>query len=140
MKKIILLLLLPQVMLSQIKVNFQKKTDKPTFELVTKHKVATIFYDLAEPELIGITAHLFAEDIERITGRKPVISTDLQEVNGNVILLGTLAHSKVLASLAERHKEIGVIKGQWEQFIIKTISKPTKGIDEALAKAKDYIK
>ena len=132
MKKIILLLLLPQVMLSQIKVNFQKKPDKPSFELVTKHKVVSIFYDPAEPKLIGITAHLFAEDIERITGKKPEISTDLNDLKGNVVILGTLAHGKVIASLAERHKEIGTITGHWEQFILKTISKPTKGIDEAL--------
>ena len=103
-----------------------------TFELVTADRVATIHYDPADAELVGIAAWLFAEDIERVTDRRPGIVTKLDGVKGPVVLIGTLGQSELIDRLAAEHPEFAEIRGDWERFVIKTVTDPFPGIDEAL--------
>ena len=48
----------------------------------------SIIYDEADFAVVKKTAHLFAQDIEAVTGNRPRVLT--QKTRGRVILLGTL--------------------------------------------------
>jgi hypothetical protein len=102
------------------------------FGLVDAGRVATIYYDPSDAELVGIAAGLFAQDIERVTDRLPETVTTLEGVAGPVVLIGTLGRSAVIDRLAAEHPELGAIRGGWERFAIKTVADPLPGIDEAL--------
>jgi hypothetical protein len=55
------------------------------FTIVNKDRKACIIYDSKGPAIDSITAHLLAEDIQRVTGYLPSVVTDLSMANGNVM-------------------------------------------------------
>jgi hypothetical protein len=65
-----------------------------TFPIVRADSKATILYDRKGPALDSVSAHLLSEDIERVTGYRPEVITELSKARGNVIVIG--AHSSEL--------------------------------------------
>src|SRR5689334_15154222 len=62
---------------------------KSMFPIVTKTSKVSIIYDKNAPKLDSITAHLLAEDIQRVTSYKPAVITDMSKATGNIIVIGT---------------------------------------------------
>ena len=52
----------------------QPQPKDEVFELVTVEKKTAIIYDATGPALDSISAHLLAQDIERVTGFKPQVT------------------------------------------------------------------
>lgn len=127
-----ILILLPQLALTQINVIHSNASSQAYFELVSNNQTATIYYDASEAKLIEISSRLFAEDINRITGNKPMVTSSLDGLQGNVVIIGTIGQSKIIDELSKKHSEFSSIKGDWERFVTKTISNPLEGVDEAL--------
>jgi len=69
---------------------------------------ATIVYSQKDPALAGHVAGVLAQDIERVSGIKPEVST--KKGKGQNVILAT-------AKNTGRHKEL---RGKWEQFAIDT--------------------
>jgi len=69
---------------------------------------ATIVYQEKDAPLVKQMAQVLADDIERVSGARPGIST--QKVDGPLITIGTVAQTG-------RHREL---KGTWERFAIDT--------------------
>ena len=127
MKKLfILLFLLPQVIFSQ------GNSNQSFFELVGDNQSASILYDAEDAKLIKKTVQLFAEDIHLVTGQLPEIYHRLENVKGNVVIIGTIGQSKLIDALVAQHKELSLIKGEWERYVRKTVSNPFPGIEKAL--------
>src|SRR5678810_486662 len=61
---------------------------KTQLALVTKTSKVTIVYNKDAPQLDSISANLLAEDIERVTSTKPLVTTDFLTVSGNIIVIG----------------------------------------------------
>ncbi|AWW31376.1 glycosyl hydrolase [Echinicola strongylocentroti] len=125
-------LILPQFALGQINLDYENNLNENVFEVVNGNKISTIYYDRTDAKLVERTASLFAEDVERITDIKPNVTDSLNNLKGNVVIIGTIGQSEMIDSLAKKHAEFSVIKGDWERFVIKTISQPFDGVDEAL--------
>lgn len=69
-------------------------------------KKATIVYNAADDALVGKMANVLADDIERVSGVRPQVST--KQAKGNNIILATRAKSRL-------H---GELKGKWECYAI----------------------
>src|SRR5882672_2262133 len=60
------------------------------FPLAPANATAAILADSADFKVVQIAANLFAEDVERVTGRKPAVLDSAAKVSGPVVILGTL--------------------------------------------------
>ncbi|MEZ4850907.1 MAG: glycosyl hydrolase 115 family protein [Bacteroidia bacterium] len=134
MKKLLLLLLIfPCLAYAQIQVTSQVSNKKQYFPIVEGDATASILYDASDYVLIQKSAGFLASDIEKVTGKKPSISTSKEQANGPVIIIGTIGKSALIDQLiANRKLKVDAIRGQWERFIIQTVKSPFPGIKEAL--------
>jgi hypothetical protein len=134
MKSILLgLLLLPQVLYTQIQVSKQPEKGKDFFTIVNKTSVANIYFDTTDYTLVNKSAHLLAADIERVSGKKPKVIMSEKELKGNIIIVGSVAKNKLINKLAAAHRiNVDTIRGKWERFIIQTVKDPFPGISHAL--------
>jgi hypothetical protein len=132
-KLLLLLLLLPHLSYSQININF--KIDKKTsyYTIVTKTEAANIVYDTSENILVKKSAKFLSDDIERVSGKRPVVSSIEDFQGDNIIIVATLGKNLLINKLvAEKKLNVDDLKGQWERFIIKTIDKPFPDVKQAL--------
>ncbi|MDE7096735.1 MAG: glycosyl hydrolase 115 family protein, partial [Muribaculaceae bacterium] len=84
-----------------------------------------IVYDTADFEVVANAAVMLQEDIHAITGVMPGLVTGDIPSGVNTLLVGTLGHSSLIDSLAEKGVIMAdSIRGGWERFIIKNISCP----------------
>lgn len=105
------------------------------FPLSTKSGTATIWTDSNDHKVVGITAQMFADDIERVCRAKTTVSNakNLAEIKGDaVVIIGTLGKSAIIDKLASKGKiNVTAIKGKWESFVYTTLEKPTSKIKRA---------
>ena len=117
------------------KVNDFVKQDyeQGDFKLVFENGSAGIFYDKSDYKVVEIAANLLAGDIERVTGLKPSVYTDLEQASGNVVIAGTIGHNKLIDQLIKEGKiDASHIAGQWETYALQIVEKPYKNITSAL--------
>lgn len=85
--------------------------------LVNDNDLVTIVVDENDNQTVQLAANLLADDIERITGKRPEIVTKLSKVKGNAIIIGSLETSKIIQKL---NKKVGLnsdaIAGKWEVY------------------------
>ena len=134
MKKLLLLLLfLPSLVYSQIQVTNQAQNKKQYFPIVEGDATTSILYDASDEILIQKSAEFLVSDIEKVTGKKPSLSTSKEQVSDNLIIIGTIGKSSFIDQLiASKKLKADAIRGQWERFIIQTVKKPFPGVKEAL--------
>jgi hypothetical protein len=102
------------------------------FTILNKDSKASIIYDSKGPEIDSITAHLLAEDIQRVTGYRPSVITDLSMAKGNVIVIGNL-RSQLMRNFISTQSFINKnLDGKWECYGLKIVDHPLKNISKAL--------
>lgn len=107
------------------------------FPLVTPQSKVAIVYDAVECKLDSIAANLLADDIQRVSGYRPAVSTNLLAVKGNVIIIGSI-NSKQIAALKQPDM-VSALKGKWESYAFRSLNHPTQNINKALVIAgSDY--
>lgn len=90
---------------------------------------AKIFIDVNDFGVVGITAEMLSDDIERVTGKKADIAKigslkEINEVKASLIA-GTIGNSKLIDDLISRGLiNVDDIKGRWESFIVTTVDNP----------------
>src|SRR5450432_2194853 len=110
-----------------------EKNTPGSFALVQANSTATIYVDDADDETVKKTAALFQQDIEMVTGKKPVIVNKLNGSEKNIILIGTINKSALIKQLVKEKKiNTNIIAGKWEAYQVQTIINPFKGIQNAL--------
>ncbi|REA64445.1 hypothetical protein DSL64_02530 [Dyadobacter luteus] len=100
------------------------------FELVTAKNKVTIYYQKGEYKLDSITAHLLASDIELVSGYQPKVLTDISNAKGNIIIIGR-AESALVKNVGNKAFD-PAIKGKWESYSLRFLSKPSANIANAL--------
>ncbi len=97
------------------------------FALVSEKSAARILTDPADAKVVSIAAQCLADDIARVTGRKP-------DDNGKTaVIIGTVGKSKLIDGLVAAKKlNVSAIRGKWESFIVTTVSDPLPGVSTAL--------
>ncbi len=132
-KYIFIALLLPQMAFPQIHVQNTWDRKGDYFTIVSKSSIVHIVYDGSENILVRKSAEFLSGDIERISGKKPVVTT-IDSINGsNIIIIATAGKNRLIDKLvAEKKLNMDGLKNQWERFVIKTVHKPFPGVKQAL--------
>lgn len=126
---IFMFMFLPAVSWGQIKV--KETGNGTTFPLVSSHK-AVIYYDTRDYAVVEKAAYLLAEDIKRVTNKKISVSSK-KIVSESAVVVGTVGHNAFIDQLVKEGKlDVSAIRGGWEQFVIKTIDAPAKGVKKVL--------
>jgi len=98
------------------------------FPLSTPTAAATICTDANDYDVVEIAATLLADDVERVTGRRPStprLSTPRKLPSRPAVVAGTLGHSKLIDWIAAKsHIDVSAIKGKWESFLVVTTTHP----------------
>ena len=98
------------------------------FPLVADGEVADICVDESDYPVVGITAAMLSDDVERVTGRKAEVhsASTLQDCSQQpAVIAGTIGHSALIDQLIEQGLiEADGIRGQWEASIIATVKHP----------------
>ncbi len=97
------------------------------FTIADKEEVVSIVYDIENSVLDSIAAYLLAQDIEAVTNKRPKVYTILDNVEGNVIIIGD-----VTSHLINNYVDISRLSGRWEMYGRIFRKAPTKGIDQAM--------
>ncbi|HMQ08976.1 MAG TPA: glycosyl hydrolase 115 family protein [Saprospiraceae bacterium] len=134
MKKLLLLVLIvPHLTFSQINVNFKIDKGRSYHTIINKTEAANIVYGTSENILVKKSANFLSDDIERVTGKRPAVSTVENFQGSNIIIIATIDKNPLINKLvAEKKLNLDGLKGQWERFIIKTIDNPFPGVKKAL--------
>ena len=126
MNRIAMLLGGLMIALSIFASGFPLVTEKPEagyFPLVTANGVATICTDADDYPVVDITAGMLADDVERVTGKRPTVCYEL--LKGTAVVAGTLGKSRLIDQLVNSLKiDVRGIRGKWESFIIATSKHP----------------
>lgn len=112
-------------------INISYKYSRDNFPICnngnTFHLVVSANEEISVKNIVSI----FADDIERVTSIRPVISNSPK--GDNVIVIGTLGKNRWIDEQVAKGKlDVSQIKNGWEQYIIKVIDTPEQGIGRAL--------
>jgi hypothetical protein len=102
------------------------------FRIVAGQSATGILMDGADDALVSIAASLFADDVQRVTGKKPAISNKLK-ASEFIILAGTIEHSAFIRQLISSRKlNVDSIRNKWDAYQIQVIKNPFQGVKQAL--------
>ncbi|MES2276551.1 MAG: glycosyl hydrolase 115 family protein [Bacteroidota bacterium] len=107
-----------------------QKTHAVQFDLVTAQNKVAIYYDKSECKLDSIVASQLASDIERVSGYRPLIATELAGARGNIIIIGSI-NSKLITGLQTGDMAAN-LQGKWECYGLKVLNAPFKQVKKAL--------
>ncbi|HVS96450.1 MAG TPA: glycosyl hydrolase 115 family protein, partial [Puia sp.] len=103
------------------------------FPIVTKDKGATpIYVDPNDHWLVGKTAGMLQDDIEKVTGVRPVILHALPDGRANnLIIIGSMDSSAIVRRLLRQHR-LPPLTGKWEAYTLQTLNQPIPNVTHAL--------
>ncbi|MDQ6845573.1 MAG: glycosyl hydrolase 115 family protein, partial [Bacteroidota bacterium] len=134
MKKIVCLVSFLFLLLSKSYCqNFiSEKSETGSFPMVS-NDAAPIYTDANDGWLIQNTASLLQDDVEKVTGKKPVIDHTISPSGKNIIIIGSIAQSSFIKQLIQTKKlKTDSLNGKWEAYQMQIVKNPFKGIDNAL--------
>ena len=103
------------------------------FVLSDKSVVTNLLIDEKDFAVVRITANMLADDIERVTGRKPAVCTSAEKKAGTMVIAGTIGKSCWIDRLVKKKKiSVDSLQGKWESFVITTIDHPLPHVKRAL--------
>jgi hypothetical protein len=106
---------------------------KGDFILVRGSDAAGVLVSPDDFKVVQIAARDFAGDVERVTGRKPGLTNESSQASRYSVIIGTLGKSSLIDSLVRAGKlNVEKLRGQWESFVIATVSNPLPNIEMGL--------
>ncbi|HMH24678.1 MAG TPA: glycosyl hydrolase 115 family protein, partial [Puia sp.] len=103
------------------------------FPVVSASATTAIYVEETDHWLVQKAAALLQEDIRKVTGRQPEIVHVLPASALNLIIIGSLDSSALIARLAGERRINGTdLKGKWEAYSLQVIDAPAKGIGKAM--------
>ena len=110
-----------------------EKASPGSFPLVQHNQAASLFAAPADWAGVLRAAGDLRDDMNRVTGITPILTTNGAPAGKFAVLIGTLGKSPIIDGLVKSGKlSANAISGKWESFIITTIANPLPGIDQAL--------
>lgn len=97
------------------------------FEIYTDSQEFTILYDEEGSSLDSLSASLLAEDIYQVSDKKPLVTTDVKETKGNVIVIGQL-NSDLISKFVDSNELTDNFKNQKESFLHKVVKDEARKI------------
>ncbi|AHG93397.1 hypothetical protein J421_5862 (plasmid) [Gemmatirosa kalamazoonensis] len=104
--------------------------------LVRGGRAAAVWYDPADAAVVGVAAHLFADDVARVAGVRPVVARGDARLTGAAVIVGTLGHSRLVDALVAAGKlDVRGVRGQWESFVVTIVADAAPGVPRAVVVA-----
>ncbi len=86
---------------------------------------AAIYTDGNDEQVVKIAAAMLADDVERVTGHRPLQTTVKNLPKGAAVVAGTLGKSRLVDGLVNKLSiDVGDLKGKWESFVVVTAEHP----------------
>lgn len=129
----IVFVLLMAVMSLGARAQVSVSAGRDALPIVAGGGVAPVVYDGSGPVLMEKVAGLFADDVERVTGRRPETQELAKAGKARAAVMVGIVGGKLATSLERSGKaDFSSLKGKWECYSIRRIRRPAKGIGEAL--------
>ncbi|MES1216233.1 MAG: glycosyl hydrolase 115 family protein [Bacteroidota bacterium] len=94
---------------------------------------ATVYTDPADFILVQRAAGFLQHDMEMLTGKKPELISSILSAAKTIIIIGTIERSSIIQKLIKEKKiNVDKIKGKWDAYQVQAVSKPFKGVENAL--------
>ena len=118
---------------AQVIVDKELKNINSGFPVATEKAIASVYFETSDFISVQKTARLFADDVERVTGRNPELVSSKLKLADYVVIIGSVEKNQVIKELVKSGKlNIDSLQNQWERYTIKTIDNPFKGVKQAL--------
>jgi hypothetical protein len=102
-------------------------------KLVLGNTVADIYIDARDAKVTHIAADLLAQDVKRVTGKKPRVVNDPVQLGAYAVIAGTIGRSALIDKLIALDKvHASDIRGQWETYRLQVVDKPLPNVTRAL--------
>lgn len=109
------------------------KKSESSFIIAENGETAQMLIDSKDDPGVIRAFNDLQNDIFKVTDIKPVLNIDNVSKAKNIIIAGTIGHSKLIDKLvADKNINADELNGKWEKFIIKTVKNPMPGIESAL--------
>ena len=103
------------------------------FKLAEPRRVSDIVISADDFKVVQIAAENLAADLERVTGIKPAVRNDPNNLHDHVVFAGTLGQSSFIDLLVAQQKlDVTGLRGKWESFLITTVPNPVPGVSMGL--------
>lgn len=103
------------------------------FTVAANGQAAPIHYAQGDAAVVGIASRALRDDIRRVTGAVPALTTVAPAPGSSPILIGTLGKNAVIDGLVAAGKlDVSRIAGRWEAYVAAVIDDPLPGIARAL--------
>jgi hypothetical protein len=110
--------------------------DKPadgSFPLMRADAAADVFVSGDDWKVARIAANDLTADIERVTGRKPLLKESSEGLSAHAVLVGTIGRSPVIDGLIKSGRlKVDGIQTQRESFVIEVVENPLPGVKQGL--------
>ena len=100
---------------------------------IVRKGAAPVLVDANDYPLVTFAANLYADDIKRVTGKRPAVET-MAMAAPQAVIAGTLGRSGFIDRLAAegRLKNLDKIRGRWEATLSQVVENPLPGVGRAL--------
>jgi hypothetical protein len=118
---------------SDLKICFFQSNEPNSILVSSPQKSALIVVDTNDFSVVQVAANLFADDVQRVSGRRPSV-TQTTSGASEMIIAGTLHHSAIIDKMAGAGilKDLDKITNKWEATLSQIVEKPFPGVDRAL--------
>jgi hypothetical protein len=102
-------------------------------KIVLGKTVADIYVDAKDSKLAAIAAGLLADDVQRVTGKRPRLVTAPGKLGRHAIFIGSIGRSGLIDRLIASGKiDVGDVRGQWETYKLQVLTHPLPNVEAAL--------
>ncbi len=110
-----------------------EKPSSADFVLAANGAAPAILVDAGANVAVQRVAGDLAADIERVTGVKPVVATELPAGANEVVCIGVLGQSVRIDGLVAAGKlDASTMRGAWEARVVQVVEAPWPGVKRAL--------
>ncbi|MGC3958512.1 MAG: glycosyl hydrolase 115 family protein [Verrucomicrobiota bacterium] len=94
---------------------------------------APIYYSANDATVVAIAATALRDDVQRVTGVTPLLSTNTPAASFAAVFVGTIGKSTLIDGLIAAGKvNVSSIQGQWESYLATVVTNPVAGVSRAL--------
>ena len=86
---------------AQVSLSLKVNGDN-VFPLVDSRECASLYYDEADFSVIKKSSELFADDVQRVTGKKIVYGSDKALLADHSIIVGTVGHNRLIDEMVSK--------------------------------------
>ena len=106
------------------------------FLLAAEGSAVDLVVDADDSETVLLASRLFSEEIQRVTGQKAAVKTDLSQASPLCVIVGTIDNSRLIKQLIDSDIiDVSDVQGKWESTLIQVVEHPKVGVEKALVVA-----